>query len=71
MNQVHVYGDYRCKKDQTLLWTCVADAHLQCVKNYYAKFEFKGMKTIGVTVNTHTTKSKHSKGGVDVIMSKA
>ena len=27
-------------------------AHLQCVNNYYAKFEFKGMKTVRVTVYT-------------------
>ena len=26
------------KQDQTLLWTCVAGAHLQCVNNHYAKF---------------------------------
>ena len=32
------------KQDQTLLWTCVAGAHLQCVNNQYAKFEYKGMK---------------------------
>ena len=32
------------KQDQTLLWTCVAGAHLQCVNNHYAKFEYKGMK---------------------------
>ena len=34
------------KQDQTLLWTCVASAHLQCVNNHYAKFEYKGMKSV-------------------------
>ena len=24
-------------------------SHLQCVNNHYAKFEYKGMKTVGVT----------------------
>ena len=33
------------KQDQTLLWTCVAGAHLQCVNSHYAKFEYKGMKS--------------------------
>ena len=27
------------EQDQTLLWTCVAGAHLQCVNNHYTKFE--------------------------------
>ena len=38
------------KQDQTLLLTCVASAHLQCVNNQYAKFEsnfeYKGMKSV-------------------------
>ena len=34
----------KIEQDQTLLWTCVAGAHLQCVNNHYAKFEYKGMK---------------------------
>ena len=43
---------------------CVAGAHLQRVNNHYAKFEYEGMKL-------HTCKQcKHSKGGVDLIMSK-
>ena len=45
-------------------------AHLQCVNNHYAKFEYKGTKTVGVTDYTQITQCKHSKGGVDVIMSK-
>ena len=27
----------------------VRGAHLQCMNNHYAKFEYKGMKTVGVT----------------------
>ena len=34
-------------------------AHLQCVCNHYAKFEYKGMKTVGVTDYTNQTPSKH------------
>ena len=26
-------------QDQTLVWTCIADAHLQCVNKQYAKFK--------------------------------
>ena len=26
----------------------IGGAHLQCVNNHYAKFEYKGMKTLGV-----------------------
>ena len=53
------------EQDQTLLWTCVAGAHLQCVNNHYAKFEYKGMKFV-----SKITQFKPSKGGVDVILSK-
>ena len=28
-------------------------AHLQCMNNHYAKFEYKGMKTVGVTDYTN------------------
>ena len=52
-----------------LLWTCFVCAHLQCLNNHYAKFEYKGMKSVCDTDNT-LTQSKHSKGDVDVIMSK-
>ena len=31
----------------------IGGAHLQCVKNHYVKFEYKGMKTVGVTDYTH------------------
>ena len=34
------------KQDQTLLWTCVAGAHHQCVNNHYANFNYKGMKSV-------------------------
>ena len=27
----------------------IGGAHLQCVNNHYAKFEYKGMNTVGVT----------------------
>ena len=37
------------EQDQTLLWTCVAGAHLQCVNNHYAKFEYEGMKSVLIT----------------------
>ena len=31
----------------------IGDAHLQCLNNHYAKFEYKGMKTLGVTDYTN------------------
>ena len=34
------------EQDNTLLWTCVTGAHLQCVNNHYAKFEYKGIKLL-------------------------
>ena len=33
------------KQDQTLLWTCVAEAYRQCVNSRYAKFKLTGMKS--------------------------
>ena len=27
----------------------IGGAHLQCVNNHYAKFEYKGMNTVGVS----------------------
>ena len=27
-------------------WICIAGAHLQCMNNHYAKFEYKGMKSV-------------------------
>ena len=27
----------------------IGGVHLQCMNNHYAKFEYKGMKTVGVT----------------------
>ena len=41
------------------------------MNNKYAKFEYKGMKTILVTDYTQITQCKHAKGGVDVTMSKS
>ena len=40
----------------------VGGAHLQCVNNHYAKFEYKGMKTVVVTDYTNQTPSKHLYG---------
>ena len=37
----------------------VGGAHFQCVNNHYAKFEYKGMKTVGVTDYTNQTPAKH------------
>ena len=33
------------EQDQTLLWICVASAHLQSVNSRYAKFKYTGMKS--------------------------
>ena len=37
----------------------MGDAHLQCMNNHYEKFEYKGMKTIGVTDYTNQTPHTH------------
>ena len=37
----------------------IEGAHLHCGNNYYAKFENKAMKTVGVTDYTKQTPSKH------------
>ena len=34
-------------------------AHLQCVNNHYATFEYEGMKTVGVQDYTNQTPSKN------------
>ena len=34
-------------------------AHLQCMNNYYAKIEYKGMKTVGVINYTNQTPPTH------------
>ena len=34
-------------------------AHIQCVNNHYAKFEYKGMITVGVTDYTNQTPPTH------------
>ena len=36
--------------------------YLQCVNNHYAKFEYRGMKTVGVTYYTNQISPKHSDG---------
>ena len=42
------------------------------MNTHYANFEYKGMKTVGVTITDYTTitQPKYPKGAVDVIMSK-
>ena len=37
----------------------IEGAHLQRVKNHYAKFEYIGLETFGVTDYTNQTPSKH------------
>ena len=37
----------------------IEDAHFKCVNNHYAKFEYKGMKTILVTDYTNLTPLTH------------
>ena len=41
---ITLHRESRKKQDQTLLWQCIAHVHL-----HYAKFEYKGMKTVGIT----------------------
>ena len=36
----------------------IKGAHLKCVNTHYAKFEYKGMKTVGMTYNTNQTLNK-------------
>ena len=37
----------------------IGGAHFQCENNHYAKFEYKGMKTVGVTDYTNLTPPMH------------
>ena len=37
----------------------IGGAHLQCVNNHYAKFEYKGMPTVGVIDYTNQTPPTH------------
>ena len=37
----------------------IGGSHFQCVNNHFAKFEYKGMKTVGVTDFTNLTPPKH------------
>ena len=37
----------------------IGGAHAQCMNSHYAKIEYKGMKTVGVTIYTNQTPSKH------------
>ena len=40
--------------------TKIGGAHLQCTNNHYGKFEYKWMKTVGVTDYTNQTSPTHS-----------
>ena len=40
----------------------IEGAHLQCMNNHYVKFEYKGMKTAGVTDYTNQTPLRISDG---------
>ena len=44
-------------KNEKIFIKCaqMGGAHLQCVNNHYAKFEYKGMKTVCVTI----TQTRH------------
>ena len=37
----------------------IGGEHLQCMNNHYAKFEYKGMKTVRVTDYTNQTPPTH------------
>ena len=37
----------------------IGGAHLQCVNNHFAKFEYKGINTVGVTDYTNQTPPTH------------
>ena len=37
----------------------IGGAHVQCVNNHYVNYEYKGMKTVGVTDYTNKTPPKH------------
>ena len=37
----------------------IEGAHLQCMNNHYAKFDYKRMKTVGVTDYTNQTSPTH------------
>ena len=37
----------------------IGGAHLQCMNNHYSKFEYKGMKTVGVTDYTNQKPHQH------------
>ena len=72
INQCVIQSNYYdIRQYQTLLWTCLASAHFQCVNNHYAKFEYKGIKSVWITDYTQIAQWKHSAGGVDLIMSKS
>ena len=43
----------KMKKNICEMCTKKNGAHLQCVNNHYVKFEYKGMKTVGVTDYTN------------------
>ena len=59
-----------CDKSSIIKCAKIGGGHLKYVNNHFAKFEYKGMKTLGVTDKTQITQCEHPKGGVDVIVSK-
>ena len=52
---------FNTRKNVKIFIKCAQNkgAHLQCLINHYAKFEYKGMKTIRVTVYTNLTPPTH------------
>ena len=46
---------FNSPKNKKIFVKCakIVGAHLQCVNNHYAKFEYKEMKTVGVTDYTN------------------
>ena len=43
----------------------IEGTHLQCVNNHYAKFEYKGMKSVGVTDYTNKAPQQFCDRGSD------
>ena len=48
-------------KNEKIFMKCAQNksAHLQCMNNHYAKFEYKGTKSVGVTDYTNQAPPKH------------
>ena len=52
---------FKTPKNEKKSWNVyrIGGAHLKCMNNHYAKFEYKGMKTVGVTDHTNLTPPMH------------